>query len=107
MPVFVKHRSLIFLSAVSERLTSSRYLGIPPVTERSRSFSFAEIDFLRKKRLHSGIDNSRSGSSSEIRPTKSLPLSILSLIQVETLPHRTSIIPVLFLNSVSHATFRT
>src|SRR3990167_4082925 len=69
MPPRVKHSCFMFSSALNLVFTSSRYLGIPPVTDRTFNFSKLEI-FFGQNLAQSINGNSSSVNVNETRPTK-------------------------------------
>lgn len=71
-------------------LISSRYLGIPPVTERTLKISYAEI-FFGQNFLQSDRGNSFNVNVNEMRPTKPVLLKIFFSIQADAEPHITNI----------------
>jgi len=105
VPPLSKHIFLMFSSALSLISISSKYLGTPPVTERSFNFSVDEIRFflLCQNLLQSDRGSSSRFISREIRPTKSVSFKIFLSIHDEADPHNTKIRWSFFLNLVSHA----
>ena len=88
----VKQSFLMLSTAEREGLTSSRYLGTPPVTERTSIISLGAIldALLPQNLMHSAGGSSPTTMSSDRLPTYALFSTISSLIQLETLPQSTS-----------------